>query len=158
MNPLLRPLKRWWRSRGHGVHSPFAFRFITTVLREPGVYYAYPQIESMPDAEWLKLLFRLVCEFEPSRIEAIRLTPSERQAISLADSRAEVSVGTQGGACMVMHGKCAEVMIERSITGHDSAWPRILGGMTSGMTFTNGSAGIAVIRPDLPRQDFEINF
>ena len=159
MMPLSRCFRRWWRSRGHGVHSPFAFRFITMVLRQEGGYYAYRELESMADPEWHKLLLRLVCEFEPSRIEAIRLTDSERKAIALADSRVEVVAGkgTRCGACMVMHGRDAMVMIERSVSGHDTAWPRILASMTSGMSFTNGRTGIAVVRPGLPRQDFEIN-
>lgn len=160
MNPLSRQVKRWWRSRGHGVHSPFAFRFITKVLRAPGCYYAYPRLESMPDAWWLKLLFRLVCEFEPSAVEAIRLTPAECQAISLADSRVRISAGkgARSGACIVMHGRDTEVKVERNITGHDSAWLRMTREMTAGMTFTNGVIGIAVLRPDLPRQNFDIIF
>ena len=36
------PLKRWWTSLGHGVHSPTAFRLITLVLAQRGVAY-YPE-------------------------------------------------------------------------------------------------------------------
>ena len=36
------PLKRWWTSLGHGVHSPTAFRLITLVLDQRGVAY-YPE-------------------------------------------------------------------------------------------------------------------
>lgn len=35
------PLRRWWTSLGHGVHSPTAFRFITLILDQRGVAY-YP--------------------------------------------------------------------------------------------------------------------
>lgn len=37
-------LQRYKRSRGFGVHSPFAFHFILRVLREKSPYYCYPQL------------------------------------------------------------------------------------------------------------------
>ena len=162
MTPLARAVRRWWRSRGHGVHSPFAYRFITTVLRQRGAaaYYAWPRVEAMPSPEWHKLLFRLVCEFAPSRVDALRLTDTEREAIVLADSRVEVCADTPdipfAGIRLTAPG--VEVLVERNITGHDSRWAALLASMTSGMTFTAGLVGIAVIRHDLPRQDYEVNF
>lgn len=153
-------VRRWCRSRGFGVHSPFAFRFITVVLRGRDMYYATQRLESMPDPEWHRLLFRLVCEFSPSRIEAIRLTSRERETIALADSRTVVAVGVLGrfNADIRLLGCDVEVVIERNIKGHDSRWSSLLDSMTAGMTFTNGQTGIAVLRHDLPRQDFEIDF
>lgn len=162
MTPLARAVRRWWRSRGHGVHSPFAYRFITTVLRQRGAaaYYAWPRVEAMPSPEWHKPLFRLVCEFAPSRVDALRLADTEREAIALADSRVEVCADTPGipfaGIRLTAPG--VEVLVERNITGHDSRWAALLASMTSGMTFTDGLVGIAVIRHDLPRQDYEVNF
>ena len=40
--------KRWRHSRGFGVHSPYAFRFVTDVVR-PGSYgfYAYDKLETL---------------------------------------------------------------------------------------------------------------
>lgn len=35
---------RWWRTRGFGIHSPFAFCFVSEVLRERYAYYAYERI------------------------------------------------------------------------------------------------------------------
>ena len=39
---------RWRHSKGYGVHSPFAYKFVTEVLR-PGIYgyYAYNQLEAL---------------------------------------------------------------------------------------------------------------
>lgn len=75
---------RWWRSKGFGVHSPFAFHFITKVIGEKEAeYYAYAEIAafcpksrkagfneifagrdmSVPEA-WM--LFRVLCHFAPS--------------------------------------------------------------------------------------------
>lgn len=39
-------LCRFRHRRGYGVHSPFAFNFITGVVYEKGVYYAYRELES----------------------------------------------------------------------------------------------------------------
>lgn len=160
MTLLSRSIGRWRRSRGFGVHSPFAFRFITMVLRSRDAYYCYPQLEVMPDPEWHKLLFRLVCEFQPSCIEAIRLTDGERKAIELADSRAEVVTGVLDSysSDIRLFGHGTEVLIERNVAGQDGRWTSLLASMTAGMTFTNGRTGIAVVRHDLPRQDFDISF
>ena len=77
---------RWRRSRGFGVHSPFAYHFITKVLREKDAeYYAYAEIAafcprarragfneifagkdmSVPEAH---MLFRVLCHFKPTEI------------------------------------------------------------------------------------------
>jgi len=77
---------RWRRSRGFGVHSPFAYYFITRVLCEhEAAYYAYPEIAAfcpkarragfneifasrdmaIPESQ---LLFRVLCHFNPREI------------------------------------------------------------------------------------------
>ena len=64
-------LKAWLRTRGFGVHSPFAFRFIREVLFQPFAYYAYGEIESSirRDAENdMKRLYRILLYFRPEKI------------------------------------------------------------------------------------------
>lgn len=171
MTRFARHVKRWWRSRGHGVHSPFAFRFITMVLRGRGVYYASAELEAMPEAEWNTLLFKLVCEFEPSEVWADGpLTECEARAIALADSRVRVAEEAEGdrpnrpnkpnGAnkarlIRLRSGK-GDVTAVRDIARWPELWSEVRGSLSAGMTFSNGRYGIAVSRPDLPRQDFEI--
>ena len=43
---LLKKYKRWRHSKGYGVHSPYAYKLVTDVLR-PGIYgyYSYHEIE-----------------------------------------------------------------------------------------------------------------
>lgn len=88
MNRLRRyytALRRYSRSKGFGIHSPFAFEFVLRVLRERCHYYAYeaitgrrrqalllassvsrhPRIISLKNA---KMLFRIVCRFQPAVI------------------------------------------------------------------------------------------
>lgn len=81
----LTALKRYHRSKGHGIHSPFAFGFVLNVLRCRLPYYAYDDIENMRSLAisrtksfWrhpriislknAKLLFRIVNYFNPSEI------------------------------------------------------------------------------------------
>ncbi len=86
LHKLLAYPSRWRRSRGFGVHSPFAYNFITKVLREKDAeYYAYAEIAAfcpkarhagfneifagrdmaIPEAH---MLFRVLCHFNPSEI------------------------------------------------------------------------------------------
>lgn len=88
---LLTSFNRYKRSKGFGVHSPFAFHFIINVLRERLPYYAYENIErrrnmalnlssrisrhrrviSIKNA---KMVFRIACLFNPRTILQIGTT------------------------------------------------------------------------------------
>ena len=46
---MANPLKRWWTSLGHSVHSPTAFRLITLVLDQRGVAYYPEHLEELPE-------------------------------------------------------------------------------------------------------------
>ena len=75
-------LCRWRHRRGYGVHSPYAFHFITDVVYESLAYYAYaPLHRRLTAANWyamrydtlcglsekdIRLLFRLVNFCQPS--------------------------------------------------------------------------------------------
>jgi hypothetical protein len=81
LNLYFRPL-RWicrFRKRcGYGIHSPFAFNFVTGVIYETGRFYAYSALESqgvnIPHRARLKddrLVFRIVNFAEPQCIVAL---------------------------------------------------------------------------------------
>lgn len=76
---------RHHRSRGFGIHSPYAFRFVREVLGERLPYYAYEHIDKLyktvtsmigsrrPHADIItlkhaKMLFRIVNHFNPSHL------------------------------------------------------------------------------------------
>lgn len=81
-------LRRFRTSRGLGVHSPFAFDFITKVLKLHDVsYYAYAEIDSFCirrhrgdkvvnmgftaanyDPHEARMLFRVLCHFNPATV------------------------------------------------------------------------------------------
>lgn len=70
-------LKRFRTSRGYGVHSPFAFRLITQVLRNHTNYYVFNRKyycsrhivrQSRHSAAFSRLLFRIAMFFRPKHI------------------------------------------------------------------------------------------
>lgn len=86
LEKIFRHPLRWRRSHGFGVHSPFAYDFITKVLCErEAAYYAYAEIAafcpkarragineifagkdmSVPEAQ---MIFRILCYFNPAEI------------------------------------------------------------------------------------------
>lgn len=91
---LVRPytwVSRFRHRRGYGVHSPFAFNFITRVIFERAAYYKYAELRALEKrqrqekgAAWLyeplrvkRLLFRLVNFSQPGTVvDAGRLAAS----------------------------------------------------------------------------------
>lgn len=66
-------VKRFRQRKGYGVHSPFAFNFITQVLYEKGFYYKYEDISALAKknnepVKYYKLLFRLVNYNQPNKL------------------------------------------------------------------------------------------
>lgn len=75
-------LRRYKRSKGFGIHSPFAFNFVLKVLRERCPYYAYDNIHAshweasrlssskerrnLISLKYAKMIFRITCYFNPS--------------------------------------------------------------------------------------------
>ncbi|MCH5226967.1 MAG: hypothetical protein J1F16_04020 [Muribaculaceae bacterium] len=73
---------RWRHSKGFGIHSPYAYRFVTDVLR-PGRYglYSYEKIDSLlrdnsysnhSIKRWVRFIVRLAVFLKSSRIVSNR--------------------------------------------------------------------------------------
>lgn len=75
-------LSRHHRSKGHGIHSPYAYNFVRNVLREKSPYYSYSDMKDMRRAvidslrdvknhprvisfKGMKMLFRITNYFNP---------------------------------------------------------------------------------------------
>lgn len=103
INRFLTALRRYHRSKGHGIHSPFAFSFTLNVLRERLPYYAYEDIQQLRKSVveqtrrfWhhprimsyknAKLLFRVVNYFNPAEILQIGTNYGVSSACMLAVS------------------------------------------------------------------------
>lgn len=62
-------IPRWWRSRGFGVHSPFAFRMVRDVLSPRYRYYDEDALRFLPvyrrHRKYVGVLFRIVARLAP---------------------------------------------------------------------------------------------
>ena len=155
---------RAWRSRGFGVHSPFAYGFITGVLRSNAAgYYAYESIGSSSQA---RRLYRIILSLAPETVVvtgplddacsvAVSLARSEAAAASRSPKLAvvppEAVVGISylrtilaaGGAVVftdIRDARSAEILAEISF---------------GGMTFA-GLRQAIVVGGNLPRQTFPL--
>lgn len=95
----------WRRNKGYGVHSPFAFNFITGVVRNTAChYYAYAPLDAVSgskDRKRARLLFRIACRFNPREVLE---TGDDRgcgewvkAAMLLHDSRTRIVTTTDAG-------------------------------------------------------------
>ena len=99
LNPMVW-LRRFRHRRGYGVHSPFAFAFITGVVYERARYYAYaPLLRQHPWwMRWLRLrpvqccrlLFRLANYAEARSVCLVGVGPTEHNYVRAAVTRADI--------------------------------------------------------------------
>ncbi|MCD8387762.1 MAG: hypothetical protein LUD17_12865 [Bacteroidales bacterium] len=158
-------LKRWRRRRGYGVHSPFAYRFICSVITEELPYYDYWRLGT--DEE--KLLYRVAVFLQPVEIRSVgggeiaaaRLGCPKRKdrkpprCIDMEATRLAVAGANAPEAdvvAMMRKGYC--------VVWQHSATPevrRALDELGCGMTFGVGHRmSIILPLPQLPRQDFKM--
>lgn len=135
---LFSSLGRLRRSRGFGVHSPFAFRFVLNVMCQKHGYYAYKTIEHlhfyatrlarhkpwrsdvMPLCE-AKALFRIVNYYNPRHLLHLGSTAGLSVAVTaLASSKSKHLLYVQGAQCTDMLTSCAE-RVNREQTIHSAA-------------------------------------
>lgn len=139
------------RSRGFGVHSPFAFRFVREVLTQRYVYYCYPELEKLcsscgANKRVVKATFRIALWFRPIEIETIGATnPAIAEALHLGNPTPAESA------------HCAD----RCIVGIDSEGVKTVKARWSesehGMLFTDSTKiAVFVDSARLPHQSFSI--
>lgn len=182
--PGFKRVKRSWRSRGFGIHSPFAFRFVTCVLRERGEYYAYREmrdfIGNSGRFKSMSLIVRLVCEFRPAVVAISGDANADilSRTVRLADSRAEIVKASDitpddyadavpSLLYVITDNTADELTVARLSSQADASvclgqgmelFGRLKANQPAGMTFKSRRSAVIVNRRDLPRQDFEVNF
>ena len=175
MNMLDNPLVWLMRIRhrcGYGVHSPFAFHFLTDVVYERTPYYAYstldealPLAHSMRRRKGLHLIFRVANWLQP----AVAVLPQEahhtrryllagcRRTLVLADAPAHgadlivLREPDEQAAQMVRAGG---VLILDNLQQHREWFRRL----PAALTFDLYDLGVAIYEERLTKQHYIINF
>lgn len=167
---ILSAPRRFMRRRGFGVHSPFAFAFLSNAIREQDAYYAYESINALTPKrslrKFLRLAFRTAVVLKAKRVavfgpdsnlllKALEYAGAKQSSnpllvVATADANHAVALECvrSGGTVILgnIHKNKANALLIKTIAetcGH-------------GMTFTNGETAIFVARPNLPKQTFRI--
>ena len=158
-------LQRLRHKRGFGVHSPFAFRFITEVLNAPRGYKFYSEVQCAGSDR--RILARLQGRFAPKNTVYIG-----KRAIALAPKEVKHENANLAAAdFVVIDLRTADVnqeLIERISKGELLVYAfnhnkgrieRLISAMPCGMSFRNSrSRAVLVVHSNLPRQDFLVSY
>lgn len=102
---ISKALQRYRVSRGYGVHSPFAYRFIIRVLRETLPYYGFDRLNSLRgdmSAADARLLFRITDFFRPATVCVTGTHAAQARSIILAAAPRTRFTDTPEGADMTV--------------------------------------------------------
>ncbi|MCM1067569.1 MAG: hypothetical protein NC418_08370 [Muribaculaceae bacterium] len=165
MPTLLKAFTRLRHSRGFGIHSPFAFRFVTEVLCQKLPYYGYAEIGR--DTR-LRLLYRLMAEFRPRRVAIYSSTPAPLEA-TVRRAAAKTVISRQEPDMVVADDldTTPEQYLPHLTAGAHALIlnaspqlrPRLAAALSAGMIFDNGHGTLVVAsHQHLPRQDFDVKF
>ena len=185
----MRLIRRPWvwfyrvrKRRGYGVHSPFAFSFLTYVVYERTAYYAYHDLNRLHPwwVRWgrlypltcRRLLFRLANYVHPQRICIMGDRPMERAYLTAAVPRAEWVEG-DADFLFVAHEQLAEALtrvaqmpergmmvvegIHEDRTSND-LWRCLQNDAHTGITFDLYTYGLLFFSPALQKQHYIVNF
>lgn len=152
--------------RGFGIHSPFAFRFVTEVLAQRLPYYGYTDISGDPR---IRLLFRLTVYFRPSTVAVFSSEPQLLcQAIHKASPGAHITNTSTPDFIVADAADFPPEAYSRLIAGGASALilnalpatrHAIASAISHGMIFDNRRSTLVVASlSHLPRQDFDVWF
>ncbi|MGM9695089.1 MAG: hypothetical protein ACI3YC_08795 [Alloprevotella sp.] len=184
---LLRPFRwlRRFRNRcGYGIHSPFAFQFVTGVIYEAGEYYAYEALEkryregngSAFRLKDCKLLFRLAnFAHAETAFETLGAESAAREALHQGSltTRFLSQPASADFICLgpdfpperwremldlLQEGGLLVVSHVAFSRQRRRAWKRLLTHEKAQVTFDLADFGLIFFRPDLQREHRTINY
>lgn len=150
-------LRRRRHTGGFGVHSPFAFRFITEVLNQRHQYYSY---EYLSPAGHMRTVFRICLALKPATVAIFEGLEGYRAAVEAACPSAKIVSADKADLIVARHSDsrlCEYACNGRHLIAIGKpglAWRNACKSLPYGMTFTSPSIAVAVALKHLPRQDF----
>lgn len=157
----LRRIKRTRVSRGFTVHSPFAYYFITKVLRERLPFYCF---DTKVRTRRERRLFRLMNYFQPTTACILGSENAERavEVMKMVCPRVEFVENPQIAdfvfACPDVEDLPLHCRVLYAPHPSPETRRRLIEATEEGMTFANARAVIAVTRQGLPRQHYSLLF
>ena len=175
---LARRYKRWRHGRGFGIHSPFAYDFITRTLRERMPYYFYERLDAMAaarhldvaDQRRLRLIFRIAVRFNPATAAVIgdHNNVYQKKTLKSARSSIDTNASLPGAALIIINEDCPNVPVMRdgavcifpdTQSGGRATCEAVWSATTRGMRFDNADGFTVIVFSDrLPRQQFDVRF
>lgn len=162
MNRFRNPLvwvRRFRHRRGYGIHSPFAYNFVTQVLYSPGHYYAEEGMFTWRDCLlWprrtaiYRLMFRLANFWQPSVIYA----PAEFLPYLHAGCRGAALC--EGEGVLRMDGARGELEVYLALPGRKAEWKEVLRRKDTVLSFDLYDLGIVFRQIGLKPQHYVINW
>ncbi|MDE5554651.1 MAG: hypothetical protein K2J10_05650, partial [Muribaculaceae bacterium] len=173
---LARRYKRWRHGRGFGIHSPFAYDFITRTLRERLPYYAYTKLDALAAAQRLgaseqrrlRLIFRIAVRFNPPSAAIIGNRNDSLQKVALKSVRRDINlnadvpeadliiVNDDSSRSLTLRDKAVCIFPDTNIGGQKTC-EDIWAATTSGMRFDNSRGFTIIVKsPHLPHQHFDV--
>lgn len=155
--------QRLRHSRGFGIHSPFAFRFITEVLHQPNKYYAYDFVpDDVLGRHDFRLLVRLVVHFRP---KVIAFGPGVPPRVGRFLHKVAPQAAFSGSPDLLIAFREVPAEFAEEV-GRGELHAVILNSKSTpsvnervqGMVFTNGKSWIMAAYRHLPPQNFEVYF
>lgn len=163
--------KRRWRAGGFGIHSPFAYSFVTEVLSRGGAAGHEKLLDGLTgdDLHFAALLLRCIVHLNPSTIAVYPDSDDRLRSIIKATGRNITIVDDDSAAVpdMTVFGAtgdslpgdngspvCIIARIDKEPSR--SLWKRLTATCTRGMDFSDRRTGIICRFSHLPRQSFKI--
>ena len=176
-------LKRYWRSKGFGIHSPFAYMFVTEIVHCPYSYYAYAEIADSHAKQFdkkkfhdAKLLHRVAARFSINR-SVVSEDEDEviKKTLLLANSGMELATSIQQTNGQIVYiSKLEERLMEKLTMLIESdmvfiffrglkkdeamkSWfSRVAEQLVHGVALKDSDLGIIVVNKKMPAMSFDV--
>lgn len=183
MSLFLNPLVWLWRVRhrcGYGVHSPFAFDFLTQVVYNRSAYYAYQELDmlhpplvallGLRPRKIARLLFRLINYQHPAKalfkganvIDFAYMKAAVPSAIWFDEcgENDKIDYAYTDHPCLKILDCMSDtsMLVVGDLRHNKSVWAQLQSDKRVTLTFDLYDIGIVFVRFPLNKQDYIINF